>query len=51
METSALKLFYQPKDRLRLTVDGDKMKYEWSGTHNGENYSAAGELHRVKRRR
>jgi hypothetical protein len=36
---------------VRLTVDGDKMKYEWSGTHNGENYSAAGELHRVKRRR
>ena len=36
---------------VRLTVDGDKMKYEWSGTHNGENYSAAGELRRVKRRR
>jgi hypothetical protein len=36
---------------VRLTVDGDKMNYEWSGTHNGENFSAAGELRRVKRRR
>ena len=36
---------------VRLTVDGDKMNYEWSGTHKGENFSAAGELHRVKRRR
>ena len=34
METSALRLFYQPKDRLRLTVDGDQsyltVKPAWS---------------------
>ncbi len=36
---------------VRLTVDGDKMNYEWSGTHKGENFTAAGELRRVKRRR
>jgi hypothetical protein len=34
METSALRLFYQPKDRLRLTVEGDQcyltVKPAWS---------------------
>jgi hypothetical protein len=35
---------------VRITVNGDKMNYEWSGTHNGQEYSAGGELRRVKKR-
>ena len=33
---------------LRLEVNGNRMKYEWSATHNGQPYSAAGELQRAK---
>jgi hypothetical protein len=32
-----------------VTVDGDTLKYVWTGSYNGENYSAEGELRRVKR--
>ncbi|MCZ7595784.1 MAG: hypothetical protein M5U16_13460 [Hyphomicrobium sp.] len=35
---------------VRATVSGDKMKYEWTGTHDGQSYSAEGELRRVKKR-
>lgn len=33
---------------VRLTIDGDKMKYDWSTTHNGEEFTASGELHRAE---
>lgn len=31
---------------MRLTIDGDTMKYDWSGTYEGQDYSSSGELHR-----
>lgn len=33
-----------------ITINGDRLKYVWTGSHNGENYSAEGELRRVKGR-
>jgi hypothetical protein len=36
---------------VKISVDGDKMTYDWSGTFNGEEHSAAGELHRVGKKR
>lgn len=29
-----------------ITVDGDTMKFEWSGTAQGQSHSLKGELHR-----
>jgi hypothetical protein len=34
---------------VRFTVDGDTLKYDWSGNYNGQDYAAAGELHRVRK--
>jgi hypothetical protein len=31
---------------LRLSVDGDTMKFEWSANYNGQDYSSSGELKR-----
>ena len=36
---------------VKITVDGDKMTYDWSGTYNGEDHAAAGELRRVGKKR
>ncbi|MTD95172.1 hypothetical protein GIW81_12600 [Hyphomicrobium sp. xq] len=36
---------------VHVSVNGDKLKFVWSGTDKGENISAEGELRRVKRRR
>jgi hypothetical protein len=33
---------------VRLNVDGDTMKFDWSTNYNGQDYQAAGELHRQK---
>lgn len=35
---------------IRVTIDGDTMQYEWSGTHAGQDYAASGQLHRLKGR-
>jgi len=34
--------------RMVLTVDGDKLQYEWTGTLNGEQLAASGELRRQR---
>ena len=34
---------------VRATIDGDKMNLSWSGTHNGQEYQASGELKRVRK--
>ena len=31
---------------LRLTVNGDKMKFDWSANANGQDFTSSGELHR-----
>ena len=31
---------------LRLTVNGDKMKFDWSANANGQDFTLSGELHR-----
>jgi hypothetical protein len=36
---------------VRITVDGDKMQYNWATVHNGQEYTAAGELHRLGKKR
>ena len=36
---------------VKITVDGDKMAYDWTGTFNGAEHAAAGELHRVGKKR
>lgn len=36
---------------LRLSVDGDTMKYEWSANSNGQDYSSSGELKRQSARK
>jgi hypothetical protein len=33
---------------VRLSVDGDTMKFDWSTNYNGQDYQASGELHRQK---
>lgn len=33
---------------VRVTVDGDKMNFNWSGTSNGQEYKASGELKRER---
>jgi hypothetical protein len=35
---------------MRLSVDGDTLKFEWSGTHEGQERTASGELKRQSRR-
>lgn len=32
---------------LKLTVNGETMKYEWSANYNGQDYSSSGELKRT----
>jgi len=34
---------------VRATIDGDKMNLSWSGTLNGQEYQASGELKRVRK--
>jgi hypothetical protein len=36
---------------MRLTVDGDTMKYEWWGSFNGQDYTSSGELQRQSGRK
>jgi len=36
---------------VQITVDGDTMNFAWSTNYNGQDYSAAGELHRVGKRK
>jgi hypothetical protein len=35
---------------MRLSVDGDTMKFDWSGTYEGQERTATGELKRQSRR-
>jgi hypothetical protein len=35
---------------MRLTINGSKMKYLWTGTFNGQEFTAEGELQRQKKR-
>ena len=35
---------------MRLSIDGDTMKFEWSGTYEGQERTASGELKRQSRR-
>ena len=32
---------------MKLTVNGETMKYEWSANYNGQDYSSSGELKRT----
>ena len=32
---------------MKLTVNGETMKYEWSANYNGQDYSSSGELKRI----
>jgi hypothetical protein len=32
-----------------VTLDGDKMNFSWSGTYNGQQFQAAGELKRQRK--
>jgi hypothetical protein len=36
---------------VKITVDGDKMIYDWSATYNGTDHAATGELRRVGKKR
>lgn len=36
---------------ISLTLEGDTLKYEWSGTNNGQDYTSSGELKRRTKRR
>jgi hypothetical protein len=36
---------------MTLTLEGDTMKYSWSGTSNGQEYTSSGELKRKGKRR
>jgi hypothetical protein len=36
---------------VKITVDGDKMNYDWSGNYNGQDHAAAGELRRIGKQR
>jgi hypothetical protein len=35
---------------MKLSVDGDTMKYDWASSYNGQDYSSSGELKRQSRR-
>ena len=34
---------------VKVTLDGDKMNFSWSGTYNGQQFQAAGELKRERK--
>jgi len=34
---------------VRISIDGDTMKYDWSVNYQGQDYEAVGDLHREKR--
>ena len=34
--------------RVHLSVDGNKMTYEWSSSHNGQDFAATGQLQRER---
>lgn len=36
---------------MRISLDGNKMTFDWSTNYNGQDYSATGELHRVEKAR
>ncbi len=36
---------------MKLSVDGDTMKYDWTSSYNGQDYSSSGELKRQELRR
>ena len=36
---------------VKITVDGDKMQYHWATMYNGQEYTAAGELRRIGKKR
>ncbi len=36
---------------IRISLDGNKMHYEWSTNYNGQDFNATGELYRVEKAR